>query len=430
VSRLASSSNSMELEELQRHWDRFGRDDPFWAILTQEDKRAGRWTPEEFFAHGVKEIAQVVARTEELGIELRRDRALDFGCGAGRLTQALCEHFKECDGVDIAPSMIALAERFNRHAERCRYHLGASGDLRRFPDASFDFAYTVLVLQHMPPGLAKAYLAELLRVLRPGGLLVFQVPSERAETEPVAGTATVGSGPLPDSARRARILPEQVPASVAAGESFEIKVSLQNTGNAGWPATAEPERRLNVALGNHWLKSDGTLVALDDARAPLPYDLGPGQDVDLVITPKAPAEAGDYLLDFDAVQEGVAWFGWHASPTARFPVRVVSGSTTSVATEAPPFPKSPPPPSVPERAPTAPSRLRRAGAAAYRRLRRLLPERAPEKPVAAEWQPVMEMHCVPKAEVVALLTQHGARVLDVERHSLPGFRSYRYWVGR
>ena len=183
----------MQLEDLQRHWDRFGRDDPFWAILTEGSKREGRWSPDEFFAHGVEEVEYVITRARELGIEVGRQRALDFGCGAGRLTQALCAHFDECDGVDIAVSMVELARRFNRHGARCRYHLNASADLGLFRDGTFDLVYSVLVLQHMPPALALAYIREFLRVLKPGGLLVFQLPSEPAgEERPSAAVATCG----------------------------------------------------------------------------------------------------------------------------------------------------------------------------------------------------------------------------------------------
>ncbi len=54
-------------------------------------------------------------------ISFPKRRALDFGCGVGRLTQALARHFNIVDGVDIAPSMIELANQFNRSGGRCRY---------------------------------------------------------------------------------------------------------------------------------------------------------------------------------------------------------------------------------------------------------------------------------------------------------------------
>ena len=42
----------------------------------------------------------------ERDLSVRRSRSLDFGCGIGRLTQAMAEFFEVCDGVDISPTMI------------------------------------------------------------------------------------------------------------------------------------------------------------------------------------------------------------------------------------------------------------------------------------------------------------------------------------
>ena len=171
----------MELKELQQHWDRFGRKDPLWAIVAWPEKKGNKWQLDEFFETGVREIATVVESAEGLNIDLKRRRALDFGCGVGRLTQALANHFDEVVGVDIAPSMVKLARKYNRHGSKCTYHLNETDDLRLFPDKTFDFVYTNIVLQHMLPVYAKSYIREFLRVLVPNGLLIFQLPSERVQ---------------------------------------------------------------------------------------------------------------------------------------------------------------------------------------------------------------------------------------------------------
>lgn len=170
----------MDIEELKRNWDLFGRTDPLWSICTEPGKEKNRWDLEEFFKTGEEEIASVVAHLCSLGITLRGERALDFGCGVGRLTLPLCEFFDEVTGVDIAESMIALANEFNRCPGRCRYVLNERPDLGVFADGCFDFVYSSITLQHMEPQDAGAYLREFVRVLGPGGLLVFQVP-DRAD---------------------------------------------------------------------------------------------------------------------------------------------------------------------------------------------------------------------------------------------------------
>ena len=168
----------MNLKGLKRNWNAFGKRDPLWAILTLDEKKGSKWDVEEFFAWGRDEIEKALESVSTLGLDVRRRRALDFGCGVGRLTQALAQHFEEAHGVDIAPSMIELAERYNRHGDRCRYHLNDQQDLRLFPDAWFDFIYSNITLQHMEPRYSRAYIREFVRVLAPEGVLVFQIPSE------------------------------------------------------------------------------------------------------------------------------------------------------------------------------------------------------------------------------------------------------------
>ena len=126
----------MRIGALKRHWERLGRHDPYWAVLTNPDKRRGRWDLAEFFHSGVDDISGVMERATSLGLEIRRERALDFGCGVGRLTQALGRYFERCDGVDISTSMLSEARRHNGYPDRCTYHLNAAPDLALFGDAA------------------------------------------------------------------------------------------------------------------------------------------------------------------------------------------------------------------------------------------------------------------------------------------------------
>jgi len=114
---------------------------------------------------------------EGLRIALGDGSALDFGCGVGRLTQALARYFDQVHGVDISEAMLDLARELNQVGDRCHYHLNSSDDLTLFPSNSFDFVYSNITLQHMPPRYARKYIAEFLRVLKPGGLAVFQIPA-------------------------------------------------------------------------------------------------------------------------------------------------------------------------------------------------------------------------------------------------------------
>lgn len=165
----------MKLEDLQKSWDAFGKTDPLWSILTWPGKKGNQWEIGEFFESGREEIDALIKNLESLAPRARRTKALDFGCGVGRLTQALAPHFDDVAGVDIAPSMIALARSYNRYGDKCKYFLNATNDLTVFGNDVFDLIYTNITLQHIPPRFSRGYIKELLRVLAPGGLMVFQL---------------------------------------------------------------------------------------------------------------------------------------------------------------------------------------------------------------------------------------------------------------
>src|SRR5438046_2204968 len=118
----------MDLQKLRRHWDRFAAKDPMWAILTSPGTEGGRWDRAAFARSGTEHIAGLVQYLDEIGIGLpqRRQRALDFGCGIGRLTVPLANYFDRVDGVDISELMLSRASALNPAPERIAYHHNAS----------------------------------------------------------------------------------------------------------------------------------------------------------------------------------------------------------------------------------------------------------------------------------------------------------------
>jgi SAM-dependent methyltransferase len=167
-------SPTTALDRLRRVWETLGRDDPLWAVLSQADKRGGRWDPDEFLATGRIEIDAQLAALVPAGYPRGRELALDFGCGAGRLTRALAAHFGRVIGIDVSASMVAAATRLNADVEGIEFRVNASPRLEGVADASVDFVFSHITLQHIPAELAAGYVGEFFRVLAPGGAAVFQ----------------------------------------------------------------------------------------------------------------------------------------------------------------------------------------------------------------------------------------------------------------
>jgi len=163
-----------DLEKLRGTWESLAEKDALSAILTDASKAGGKWDLAEFFATGEAEIDTVLNHLKTLeGLPDFQGAALDFGCGVGRLTQAIARRFQSAVGVDISAEMIRKAESLNKYP-RCRYLVNSSATLP-FADGEFAFIYCNIVLQHVPRRYATNYLREFVRVLDSGGVLVFGV---------------------------------------------------------------------------------------------------------------------------------------------------------------------------------------------------------------------------------------------------------------
>ncbi len=138
-----------------------------------------RGQPEEEFFETAQEMAAALAR------ELRRlpaapsprvRRALEIGCGPGRLMKPLSRHFGEIHGVDVSDEMIRLAKERLRGIPHAHVHVTSGADLAPFADESFDFVYSYAVFQHIPSAeVVFQYLREARRVLKIGGVLRCQI---------------------------------------------------------------------------------------------------------------------------------------------------------------------------------------------------------------------------------------------------------------
>ena len=234
----------MTLDGLAADWTRLGAADPLWAVYVAPGTRGGRWDVEEFFATGRREVDAALAQAAELGLRPPSGRALDFGCGVGRLSAALARHAEEVIGVDIAPSMLAEARRLDRSGGRCRFVLNTGPDLAFLPDRSVGLVYSSLVLQHLPPGYARRYLAEFARVLAPGGAAIFQVVTGRTRT--VKGLA---SALLPWPAQswvQRRLLGYPAGMRMRAISARDVEAAFAGTGVRVAGVVDDP------SYGGHW----------------------------------------------------------------------------------------------------------------------------------------------------------------------------------
>jgi ubiquinone/menaquinone biosynthesis C-methylase UbiE len=173
INKLHNSIKS--IDSYADDWQRNAEIDPFWVILADPKCYGGKWDVAEFFATGEEEIDRVFKFMERKSITLPTGPFLDFGCGIGRVSKALVKNFGNGFGIDVAPKMVELARKYVNGVD---FIVNQTDSLNQFSDNSIGFIYSHMVLQHIPNQYQKRYIEEFLRILKPGGLAVFQIPIE------------------------------------------------------------------------------------------------------------------------------------------------------------------------------------------------------------------------------------------------------------
>jgi SAM-dependent methyltransferase len=154
---------------MRDYWDERARRNAAWYVDTSIDYADPDM--EQFFATGRTIVAEALdgAPAAPAG----RGLAVEIGSGLGRVCRALADRFDRVVGLDVAPEMVARARALVPD-ERITFEVN-DGTTVPLPDASADVVLSFTVFQHIPQvALIRGYLREAGRVLRPGGLLVFQ----------------------------------------------------------------------------------------------------------------------------------------------------------------------------------------------------------------------------------------------------------------
>lgn len=145
---------------------------------------------------------------------------------------------------------------------------------------------------------------------------------EAAPVQTTQGQVTVASAALPNDGFKAEITVINPPTTLKANTPTTVDVKVKNTSNVLWAAKGMPDGKFQTRLAYHWLDKNGKLIVQDGLRTDFKSDLIPGNEITMNAKIKAPERPGDYILEFDMLQEMVAWFGSKKSPTAKVNVTV------------------------------------------------------------------------------------------------------------
>ncbi|MGI8988754.1 MAG: class I SAM-dependent methyltransferase [Bryobacteraceae bacterium] len=156
-------------EQMRSEWNERAREDAnYYVAFGRRDQ-----DDEEFFATAADVVRALEAELKRLS---STERALEIGCGPGRLMRPMSRHFDEVHGVDVSDEMIRRAREKLRGVPNAFPHHAPDSSLAAFPDNHFDFVYSYAVFQHIPSReVVFHYLTEAARVLKAGGILRAQL---------------------------------------------------------------------------------------------------------------------------------------------------------------------------------------------------------------------------------------------------------------
>jgi SAM-dependent methyltransferase len=175
-------------ERMRRTWDHLARQNAAHYIATDQPN----WEVDAFLSIGKERLHALLDRLGTAPADFG-GTLLDLGCGIGRFSFAFSELFDRVIGVDVSEEMIRRANTLKdeRGLVNVEFHRNGGADLAFLATDSCDWAFSYTVLQHIPDKrIVFGYIAELGRVVRSGGRVLFQVLTYREH--PLAQLARVG----------------------------------------------------------------------------------------------------------------------------------------------------------------------------------------------------------------------------------------------
>jgi SAM-dependent methyltransferase len=158
-------------------WDQRAREDAMFFVDDREPY--GHVDEARFWAQGEGDLDHIL-RTLEVHIR-SDDDVVDLGCGVGRLSRVIAGRAERVYAIDVSAEMLELARKYNAHLSNVEWFHGDGTTLQPIPDAAADAVVSHVVFQHIPdPDVTYGYVAEMGRVLRPGGWAAFQVSNDPA----------------------------------------------------------------------------------------------------------------------------------------------------------------------------------------------------------------------------------------------------------
>lgn len=171
------------IDNSDKSWDYFGKTNPYFGVITSEHFRQKNLNYDakvKFFESGKNHIDRVMKIIHEhLVPDFKPNKALDFGCGVGRLVIPLASICDFVTGVDVSDAMLKEAEQNSQIKGLSNVEFIKSDDSLSKLSGKFNFIHSYIVFQHIPPNRGKLIVQKLINLLEYNGVGVLHFTYHR-----------------------------------------------------------------------------------------------------------------------------------------------------------------------------------------------------------------------------------------------------------
>ncbi len=155
-------------------WEDFAAKDAYFAVSTFDKFRDSHLDADarhEFFESGRQHVDELWNELENLfGSSLKPRRALDYGCGVGRVLTAMAEKCEAVVGVDISSGMLAETRKNCAELGVANFELLDAVEFWDADSQSYDLVHSYIVIQHIEPKIGYQLMRKIVERLAAGGV--------------------------------------------------------------------------------------------------------------------------------------------------------------------------------------------------------------------------------------------------------------------
>jgi SAM-dependent methyltransferase len=160
-------------------WEDLAANDAYFAVSTFDKFRSANIdaaAKEDFFQSGRDHVERIWNEIENgFQLKLKPRRALDYGCGVGRVLLALAEKCETVVGVDISPTMLDKTRKNCKDSGITNFELQDATNFAAADAETYDLVHSYIVLQHIDPKIGNDLMRKMIERLEPGGVGMLHV---------------------------------------------------------------------------------------------------------------------------------------------------------------------------------------------------------------------------------------------------------------